>query len=361
MSQFYLLLFSFALLLSLSSCNQPQEINIPRYYELVKDAEMQIVNEEYKEAINLYQNAFPLIEKPFGKDVFNAALASQLANLYDERDQYLQIIINNSENAEKTKSVFVGTFLTQEQWDNLLNKKVPAYDSVQRAEFAGIMKKDQLYRPHYDEFDEIIKENEKSNLQQILSFTEQYGFPSQIELGYREDLNGQDHNIVLIHVTRRRAKDKSIMNLKNLMRNAVDAGRMDPEAAVAYIYYQKDDSDSSDYMHLSQYWVYTHDALPDSLKTKIMRDPGIPKEVKAHNELREKWYATTLTERKEKLHFLKKTKLPFIFSSVNRNMNTIDFTFLIPEDELLDKYESMTKGMEIIYTSYSPEMNIKKR
>ncbi len=357
----YLQLLIIILIFSAASCNQPQEIDIPRYFDLIKDAEMQIVNEEFKEAVNLYQNAFPLIEKPFGKDVFNAALASQLANMPDERDQYLQIIINNSENAEKTKSVFLGTFLTQEQWDNLLNNQVPSYDPVQRAEFAGIMKKDQLYRPHYDEFDEIIYKNEKSNLQQILTFTEQYGFPSQIELGFRENLNGQEHHIVLLHVARRRARDKSIMNLKTLMRNAVDEGRFDPETALTHLYYQKDESDSADYMHLSQYWVFTHDALPDSLKTKIMRDPGSPEEVKAHNELREKWYATTLTERKEKLHFLKKTKLPFIFSSINSNMNTMDFTSLIPEDEIDEQYKHITKGMEIIYTSYSPEMNIKKR
>jgi len=141
----------------------------------------------------------------------------------------------------------------------------------------------------------------------------------------------------------------------------VDAGRLDPEAALTFLYYQKDKSDSAHFLSLGQYWVYTHDALPDNLKTKIMRDPGSPEEIKAHNDFRKKWYATTLNERKEKLHFLKKTKLPFIFSSINRNMNTIDFSSLIKEDELLQKYEAMTKGMETIYRNYSTEMTIKKR
>jgi len=184
----------------------------------VKNAEIKITKEQFSEAVNLYQEAFPLIEKPFGKDVFNAALTSQLANMHDERDQFLQIIINNSEGIDKTKSVFVGTFLTQEHWDSLLDNKVPAYDPLLRAEFAGILKKDQLYRPHYSEFDDVINENEKANLQQIISYIEAYGFPSQIKLGYPEDLISQGHHIVLVHTTRRRAEDKSVMNHKNMMK-----------------------------------------------------------------------------------------------------------------------------------------------
>lgn len=357
MKHFYI----FIIFLSALSCNQPQEIDIPRYYELVKDAEMKIVNEKYKDAVNLYQKAFPLIEKPFGKDVFNAALASQYAGLIESRNQFLQVIINNSENTEKTKSVFIGSYLDEKEWNGLIEQKVIDYDPVKRAEFEGILKKDQLHRPHYDEFDSIIEVIEKANMQQIISYSEAYGFPSQIKLGYTEELYFQDHHIVLLHNARRRAQDKSVMNLKNMMRSAVDEGRLDPETALTFLYYQKDISDSAYYLPLSQYWVYTHDALPDSLKTKIMRDPGSLEEVKAHNDFREKWYATTLTERKEKLHFLKKTKLPFIFSSVIRNMNTLDFTSLINKDEIAEKYNAMTRGMEKIYSGSSMEMTIKKR
>jgi hypothetical protein len=344
----YLVLYSLALLLSISSCKQAQEINIPRYYELVKDAEMKIVNEKYKDAVNLYQDAFPLIQKPFGKDVFNAALASQLANMPEQRNQYLQIIINNSENAEKTKSVFAGAYLDEKEWNGLIEQKVIDYDPVKRTEFEGIFKKDQLHRPHYDEFDSIIEVNEKSNLQQIISYSEDYGFPSQIKLGYPEDLISQDHHIVLLHVARRRAEDKSVMNLKNMMKSAVNAGRLDPEVALTYLYYQKDESDSAKFLPLSQYWVFKHDVLSDSLNSIVRRDSGNPAEVKAHNEFREKWYATTLTERKEKFHFKKNTELPFIFSSISKNMNTLDFTFLIPENEIDKQYKHITKGMEVI-------------
>ncbi len=344
----YLILFSLALLLSISSCKQPQEINIPRYFELVKAAEMQIVSEKYKEAVNLYQDAFPLIEKPFGKDVFNAALASQLANMHEQRNQYLQIIINNSENTEKTKSVFVGSYLDEKEWNGLIKQKVIDYDPVKRAEFEGILKKDQLQRPHYNEFDSIIEVNEKANMQQIISYSEAYGFPSQIKLGYPEDLVSQGHHIVLLHVARRRAEDKSVMNLKNMMKSALDAGRLDPEVALTYLYYQKDDSDSAKFLPLSQYWAFTHDALSDSINSIVRRDSGSPAEVQAHNEFREKWYATTLNERKEKFHFKKNTGLPFIFSSINQNMNTIDFSVLIPEDEIDEEYRNMTKGMEAI-------------
>ncbi|SMG07534.1 hypothetical protein SAMN05661096_00046 [Marivirga sericea] len=361
MKDYYLPQLIIIFLFSLSSCKQAVETNVPRYYELVKDAEMQIVDEKYKDAVNLYQEAFRLIEKPFGKDVFNAALASQYAGLIESRNQFLQVIINNSENAEKTKSVFVSSYLDEKEWNSLIDQKVIDYDPVKRAEFEGIFIKDQLHRPHYDEFDSIIEVNERSNLQQIIGYSKTYGFPSQVKLGYPADLVSQGHHIVLLHVARRRAEDKSVMNLKNMMRSAVEAGRLDPEAALTYLYYQKDMSDSAYFLPLSQYWVYTHDSLPDNLKTKIMRDPGSPEELEAHNAFREKWYATNLTARKEKLLFLKNTKLPFIFSSINHNMNTIDFSGLIKEEELLEKYASITRGMEPIYSNNSMEMTIKKR
>jgi hypothetical protein len=42
-------------------------------------------------------------------------------------------------------------------------------------------------------------------------------------------------------------------------------------------------------------------------------------------------------------------------------MNTLDFTSLINKDEIAEKYNAMTRGMEKIYSGSSMEMTIKKR
>ncbi len=100
------------------SCSRTKEFNSKNYFEHINNAELAICDENYEKAISEYKTAFDAIEKPFGKDVFNLALLSQLLNNFEKRDKYLQEIINNSNELDFVKSVFVSKYMTEQEWIN---------------------------------------------------------------------------------------------------------------------------------------------------------------------------------------------------------------------------------------------------
>jgi len=68
----------FFLLTIIFSCSKTKEYNSEEYFEHINNADLAICDENYVKAISEYELAFSEIEKPFGKDVFNSALSSQL-------------------------------------------------------------------------------------------------------------------------------------------------------------------------------------------------------------------------------------------------------------------------------------------
>lgn len=226
------LIFIWVLVLSCSD-QQPSDIN--KYHELINSAELLICKKNYIESSHKYNEAFNLIAKPFGNDVYNAALACQLSKKYDDRNLYLQKLINNSNDLDKVYSTFVNSFITKNEWDSLLSNKKIEYDSKLRSEFKEIEVRDQLFRPMYETHDDTINENRKINLKRILELNKTLGFPSQIELGYTEALWGQKHDIVLHHTSQRRSYDKTVVDLEPILYKAVNNGRFDPEKAIFFL------------------------------------------------------------------------------------------------------------------------------
>jgi hypothetical protein len=202
-------------------CSKPKEIRSEKYFEHINNAEIAICNENFKKSISEYEIAFDLIEKPFGKDVFNSALSCQLIKDYDKRDNYLQQIINNSNELDFVKSVFVNNYMTEQEWNKLVSKKELKYIETLRTEFNEIQARDQLFRPMYETHDDTINSNRKINLKRILELTDSDGFPSQVELGYDNYLRRQPHDIVLHHTAQRRSYDKSVIDLEPILKSAV--------------------------------------------------------------------------------------------------------------------------------------------
>lgn len=333
---FFLLLIAIIL-----SCSKTKEYNSEEYFEHVNNAELAICDKNFEKAISEYEVAFDAIEKPFGKDVFNLALSSQLMNNYETRDNCLQQIINNSNEFDFVKSVFVSKYMTEQEWKKLLSKKELRYDQKLRTEFNEIHTRDQLFRPMYETHDDTINSNRKINLKRILELTDSNGFPSQVELGYSNYLRSQPHDIVLHHTAQRRSYDKTVFDLEPILKSAVKNGRFDPELAILYLDFQNDDDKGKFEVYSS--WQYKHPLLPDSLNNKIWFPKLDEKQRKNANELRAQWFANTLSNISIKTDFLNKSKLPFIFSSVRNS--TANFPHDFDKETALQQYNVMTSYM----------------
>lgn len=332
----YLLAFTI-----LFSCSKSIEQSSAMYYSTIHEAERAICDENFKRAIIEFEEAFDLIEKPFGKDIFNAALVSQLIEDYEMRDHFLQQIINNSDEWDFVKSVFVTRYMTEQEWERLTAQRTVKYNETLRDEFDEIHARDQLFRPMYETHDDTINANRKINLKRILDIAHSEGFPSHMELGYSSNLRSQPHDIVLHHTAQRRSYDKTVIDLEPVLKAAVNTGRFDPEKAIFYLNFQNDSGKGKFEVYSS--WQYTHPLLPDGLNQKIWFPKLDEAQMTAANELRKQWHANSLADITTKANFLNTSGLPFIFSSVKKSIAKFPDDF--DQETALYQYEAMTTHM----------------
>ncbi|NRB84876.1 MAG: hypothetical protein HRU49_14060, partial [Winogradskyella sp.] len=258
----------------LIKCDYNNE-SITKYHFLTNKAEIAICDGDFDRASQNYSLAFKEIKKPFGPDVYNAVISNQLSNNLDERDLNLQLLINNSDDLSLLKSIFVNTYIDENLWNSFMDKRTTEYDERLRNEFKSIFERDQLFRPMYDTHDDTIQANRMVNMNRILSITDSLGFPSQIELGYRKSLRGQNHDVVLVHTSQRRSSNKNIIDLEPILCKAVN------------------DKDKRDFEVYSTS-QYKHHLLPDSLNNKIWLLNLNKEEYGRANEIRKKWNADQL-------------------------------------------------------------------
>ena len=315
-------------IIELTKCDYNNE-SITKYHFLTNKAEIAICDGDFDRASKNYSLAFKEIKKPFGPDVYNAALSNQLSNNLDERNLNLQLLINNSDDLSTLRPIFVNTYIDENLWNSFIEKRTTEYDPRLRNEFKAIWERDQLFRPMYDTHDDTIQANRMINMNRILSITDSLGFPSQIELGFRKSLRGQNHNVVLVHTSQRRRSNKNIIDLEPILCKAVNEGRFDPEQAISYLNFQND-KDKKDFEVYST-WQYKHHLLPDSLNNKIWLANLNKEEYDRANEIRKKWNADQLDDIAKKSDFNSRSNIPFIFTSVR--------TFIenMPRDLTLEK------------------------
>ena len=326
------------------ACNNKAGINIEEYHHLTNQAELSICYGNYKKASIEYESAFKYISKPFGADVFNAALVNQLIHNIDLRDQYLMILINNLDDQIKVIETFVGNYISKDSFDLLMSKRKIKYNVRLKNEFKEIEKRDQLFRPMYDTHYDTINANRIINMNRITSLTDSIGFPSHIELGYTANLVAQKHDIVLLHTAQTRSRDKTIIDLEPLLYNAVTEGRLDPVRAIFYLSMQNDLDKESFVVYAAD--QLKHHLLPDSLNSKIWVPDLDSAQTSNANKTRNKWYADLLDDITLKRNFKNRTSMPFIFTSVRTTMGYLPSH--LNQEEALEQYKLGTSWMKQI-------------
>lgn len=326
---------------TLIGCSTKRAINSSAYFKLIKKAELLICEKNYKQASKVYTQAFKNIEKPFGKDLFNAAIASQLSDNIKERDARLQSIIDNSTDLDYVKSKFAENYLSEKQWQELISKQKIKYNPTLRSEINEIYERDQKFRPMYETHDDTINANRKINMDRILRLTDSIGFPSHFELGYTNNLRGQKLDIVLHHTAQRRSYDKSVTDLEPILFNAVQQGRFDPDQAIFYLNFQNDSEKGV--FEVYSAWQYKHPLLPDSLNNKVwLTKLDENQKIKA-NIKRKEWHANSLDEIAIKTLYLTQNSLPFIFTCVKKSIANLSDDF--DKETALKQYKAITSHM----------------
>jgi len=333
---FFLVAFLF------TGCEHKRQIDVQKYQALVDVAERAICEDDYRTALDNYGLAFRQIERPFGKDVYNAALAAHAAGYRAERDAYLQQLINGSDDLGFIKSTFLSNFMSVQEWDILESKRKREYDAEFRAEMTQIGNSDQLFRKDYDNYTDTINKLRIVNLNRLLEITEVQRFPAQMEMGYSENLRTQPHHSVLYQTAQRRSSDKTTTDLESTIRRAVKKGRLDPELAVLYMEVQDDREKGRFETYTTR--QYSHPLLPDSMSSAVWVPTLSDSEHAEINEIRRQWYSDSIEDIQIKTKFLESTDWPFIFTSVRKSVTGISDD--ISAEEAVEAYLQFTGGMK---------------
>lgn len=312
------LFIAFIFVALLFACSSPNTQNIVAYHEMIQTAETAIIQDDFEQALHHFQTAFALINRPFGKDLWNAAWTAEQLKQKVLRNQFLLELINHTSDLSFIEMEWVPVYLTDAEWEELIAARSPSFDAVLRQEMEEIHRKDQLFRPDYDQYDDTINSIRKENLKAIYDLSEQQGFPSHFELGYNRSLQGQPHHIVLHHTAQRRSYDKSVIDLEPLFIEAINEGRLDPERAIYYLNFQNDVGKGP--FEVYAFTKFSHPTFSDSVARQLWLPIHSESYVMKADSVRQQFFASFLSSIPSKASYLSQSSLPFLFSSVRTSV-----------------------------------------
>lgn len=196
------------------SAQKPQQPYIA-YHQLVVQAEEAILDEDYQNALSIYVKAIAIVDYAFTKDLYNAAVCAAIGD--DTATLFILMERCLKQGAEFTtfennRTVF-SRFFPIKQWHVIENEKdnyrkeylshlnMPykrALDSLnsidQMARSGNVYSL--LHRPQSKKAQqrrEIIRQTDSSNYEAIKQLIEQFGYPSERNIGVGRTLNYFGH------------------------------------------------------------------------------------------------------------------------------------------------------------------------
>lgn len=235
------------------SAQKPQQPYIA-YHQLVVQAEEAILDEDYQNALSIYVKAIAIVDYAFTKDLYNAAVCAAIGD--DTATLFILMERCLKQGAEFTtfennRTVF-SRFFPIKQWHIIENEKdnyrkeylshlnMPykrALDSLnsidQMARSGNVYSL--LHRPQSKKAQqrrEIIRQTDSSNYEAIKQLIEQFGYPSERNIGVGRTLNYFGH-VCIWHIT-----DSSFLDVQ---KDAFLNGEIPVERYVAKMEYSHKD------------------------------------------------------------------------------------------------------------------------
>lgn len=330
----------FALLVVFTGCNHERQHDVENYHQLVSKAELAICDEDFREALDNYGLAFRQTKRPFATDVYNAALAAQAQGTRAERDQYLQDLIDGSDDLEFIKYTFLSNFMTVQEWEILETNRERKYDATLRAEMAEMGKRN---RKRASANESGSKNTDVyADFQRLQEISNASSFPSHIEIGYSENLRRQPHHQVLRSVAELKYTEDTSQELEPLLRTAVDEGRLDPELALFYLNLYGEAGKGPFELYRGK--QFSHVGLPGEMITAFWVTRLDKTQKDAANSIRKSWYADQLEDIEPKAVYSQNSTWPFIFTSVRKSVTQLDGD--LSKEKALEQYNELTKDLK---------------
>jgi len=242
-----------ALVIIISSCSSSnpatdtEGVNyIKAYHPLIQEAESEIVEQDFADALALYEKAFAAVPEPFAIDYYNAAVSALLADEQKQVFNYLEKLALKGVSLEylEGQQVFAGLQETKE-WGKFRESYAKhrrkfrhRADLDLRADLDELYAKDQYYRQAERSirvYADTIRKIENNNVKFLLNVIDERGYPGEALIGVADTLEQLPRFGIVIQ---RQTKATGGHDFSSILKDAVQQGRIRPQAA-AYLIEQQ--------------------------------------------------------------------------------------------------------------------------
>ncbi|TPE45191.1 hypothetical protein [Pontibacter mangrovi] len=236
-----LLLFCLALMpFALRAGDGPNYTEV--YHPKINKAELLVVEGQYEEALEAYEQAFDAVPSPFARDYYNAAICALLQDKERKAFNYLEELVQKGVSLEYLHGQPVLDSLEGSRRWRKFAKKYPkrrtkyehTYNQELRADLDELYARDQYFRQaeggmrvHGD----TIRKIEEANTKLLLGWVKEFGYPGEDLIGVADTLEQLPRFSIVIE---RQTKMRKGHDFTEVLLEAVQQGRMAPQPA-AYL------------------------------------------------------------------------------------------------------------------------------
>lgn len=228
------------------------------YYALIDSAEISIVDSIYNSALNYYNKAFSIVDKPYGKDLYNASLCASNLEAFKTTTFLLNQLVDKGITRDYFENhKYFASYRNSDSWKEFLNSYEVHRDTLRkhinldlRNKIIKMIDRDQYftqkkYDPGYGDSVFIVGYKNVKNILEIINY---YGFPDSNMIGLEELSSECLFQIILIHFyqckayfndpkfinSERRIEfikkgiDFNYINLDSILKNAIFEGKYNP-------------------------------------------------------------------------------------------------------------------------------------
>jgi hypothetical protein len=210
------------------------------YYANIDTAEVAIVDSIYPKALFYFEKAFKLVDHPFAKDYYNAALcANFLRNFKDATHFMCRLVEKGLDFTYFSENPFFNVLRNSNEWEQFTaaygkyrkeaDKKI---NTRIKSELDIMLKRDQFY--NNKRFDKGYKDSvfiiTYRNAKRFIDITNKYGFPDENKIGIKWLPYNAPYYLILVHYLQIKTKFNSpkFVEEKNIcLKKGLDFNKLD--------------------------------------------------------------------------------------------------------------------------------------
>jgi len=214
------------------------------YYPYINDAELAIIDSNFRLALENYKRAFNLVEIGFGRDYHNAALCAIELEEFDIALKYLNKLASKGiekEYFEKNKNTYSKLYGKgfEEFLDGFEELQKSTFQQTVNYDLIGKLgemeNKDQEFRYDYKLFQDTIQKIDAENISKLVDLVDRYGFPSEEMLGLQSPYADRvGYHYIIWHHLKNWKSDTTLIDIRPIILDAVKDGQLSPEQAADY-------------------------------------------------------------------------------------------------------------------------------